>query len=567
MGVADDLWYKDAVLYELHVKAFYDANGDGVGDFRGLTQKLDHLSMLGIDCVWLLPFFPSPLRDDGYDIADFYSVHPDYGTVGDFKDFLDEAHRRGIRVIADLVLNHTSDQHPWFQEARRSRESPFRDYYVWSDDPERYRDARVIFVDTERSNWTWDPMAKQHFWHRFFSHQPDLNYDNPAVPAAMLDVMSFWLEKGLDGFRCDAVPYLYEREGTNCENLPETHDYLKAVRRRLDQTFPGRIVLAEANQWPVDVRPYFGDGDEFHMAFHFPLMPRIFIALKSEDRRPITDIFTHTPPIPETCQWCFFLRNHDELTLEMCTPEEREYMYYAYAPDRQAKLNIGIRRRLSPLLDRDRRKIELLTAMLFTMPGTPILYYGDEIGMGDNIYLGDRNGVRTPMQWSGDVNAGFSRADAGRLYSPVISDPVFGYQRVNVEAQVRTPASLLNTMRRLIATRKRYRVFGRGSIEFLRPTNHRVLAFLREHEGQRLLLVYNLAASAQAVLLDLRRFAGQVPVEILGGARFPAIGEQPYVLSLGPYGYYWFHLDPRRPDESEGLEWSWTRYGSSTSPL
>jgi maltose alpha-D-glucosyltransferase/alpha-amylase len=564
---ADDLWYKDAVFYEVHVKAFYDANGDGIGDFRGLTQKLDYLQLLGVDCLWILPMYPSPLRDDGYDIADFYSIHPDFGTIGDFKDFLDEAHRRGLRVIADLVMNHTSDQHPWFQAAQKAKDSPFRDYYVWSDDPERYREARIIFVDTERSNWTWDPVAKQYYWHRFFSHQPDLNYDNPRVREAMFDVMAFWLEKGLDGFRCDAVPYLFEREGTNCENLPETHTFLKALRRRLDETYPGRILLAEANQWPVDVRPYFGDGDEFHMAFHFPLMPRIFMAVKSEDRRPITDIFTHTPPIPENCQWCFFLRNHDELTLEMCTAEEREYMYYAYAPDRQAKLNIGIRRRLAPLLDRDRRKIELLTSILFTMPGSPIIYYGDEIGMGDNIYLGDRHGVRTPMQWSGDENAGFSRADPARLYSPVIHDPVYGYQRVNVEAQLRTPASLLNTMRRLIATRKRYRGLGRGTIEFLRPANHRILAYLREHEGERLLLVHNLAASAQPVQLDLRRFVGQVPVEVLGGARFPALGAEPYTLSLGPYGYYWFHLDPPRADERDTVDWSWTRYGAGTSPL
>jgi maltose alpha-D-glucosyltransferase / alpha-amylase len=564
---SDDLWYKDAVFYEVHVKAFFDANGDGIGDFRGLTQKLDYLQMLGVDCLWILPMYPSPLRDDGYDIADFYSIHPDYGTIGDFKDFLDEAHRRGLRVIADLVLNHTSDQHPWFQAAQKAKDSPFRDYYVWGDDPERYRDARIIFVDSERSNWTWDPMAKQYYWHRFFSHQPDLNYDNPRVREAMFDVMAFWLEKGLDGFRCDAIPYLFEREGTNCENLPETHEFCKSLRRRLDETYPGRILLAEANQWPVDVRPYFGDGDEFHMAFHFPLMPRIFMAVKSEDRRPITDIFTHTPPIPENNQWCFFLRNHDELTLEMCTAEEREYMYYAYAPDRQAKLNIGIRRRLAPLLDRDRRKIELLTSILFTMPGSPIIYYGDEIGMGDNIYLGDRHGVRTPMQWSGDENAGFSRADPARLYSPVIRDPVYGYQRVNVEAQLRPPASLLNTMRRLIATRKRYRGLGRGRIEFLRPSNHRILAYLREHEGERLLLVHNLAASAQPVQLDLRRFAGQVPVEVLGGARFPALGTEPYALSLGPYGYYWFHLDPPRAEERETVDWSWTRYGTGASPL
>jgi maltose alpha-D-glucosyltransferase/alpha-amylase len=563
----DELWYRDAIFYEVHPKAFFDSNGDGIGDFRGLTQKLDYLQWLGVDCLWILPMYPSPLRDDGYDIADFHAIHPDYGTIGDFKDFLEEAHRRGLRVISDLVMNHTSDQHPWFQEARKGPESPFRGYYVWSDTPDRYRDARIIFVDTERSNWTWDPVARAHYWHRFFSHQPDLNYDNPTVRSAMLDVMTFWLEKGLDGFRCDAVPYLYEREGTNCENLPESHAYLKALRRRLDETYPGRILLAEANQWPEDVRAYFGDGDEFHMAFHFPLMPRMFMAVKSEDRRPITDIFLHTPAIPGNCQWCFFLRNHDELTLEMVTAEEREYMYYAYAPDRQAKLNLGIRRRLAPLLDNDRRKIELLTAMLFTMPGTPILYYGDEIGMGDNIYLGDRNGVRTPMQWSGDENAGFSRVDPARLYSPVIRDPVYGYQAINVEAQLRQPTSLLNAMRHLVGTRKRHRALGRGSIEFLRPANHRVLAYLREHQGERLLIVNNLAASAQPVQLDLRRFAGQTPVEVLGGARFPAIGTEPYPLSLGPYGFYWFQLDPPREGEPEPMAWTWTRYGAGTSPL
>jgi maltose alpha-D-glucosyltransferase / alpha-amylase len=554
--MSDDLWYKDAVFYEVHVKAFCDSNGDGIGDFRGLTQKLDYIQRLGVDCLWILPMYPSPLRDDGYDIADFYSVHPDYGTIGDFKDFLDEAHRRGLRVIADLVMNHTSDQHPWFQEARRDAASRFRDYYVWSDDPGRYRDARIIFTDTERSNWTRDPLAGRYYWHRFFGHQPDLNYDNPAVREAMLDVMTFWLEKGLDGFRCDAVPYLFEREGTSCENLPETHAYLRGLRRRLDETYPGRVLLAEANQWPEDVRAYFAEGDEFHMAFHFPLMPRLFMAVKSEDRRPITDIFTHTPPIPATCQWGFFLRNHDELTLEMVTDEEREYMYYAYAPDRQAKLNLGIRRRLAPLLDNDRRKIELLTSMLFTLPGSPILYYGDEIGMGDNIYLGDRNGVRTPMQWSGEDNAGFSRAEPSRLYSPVIRDPVYGYQAINVEAQLRTPASLLNAMRQLIAARKRHRALGRGTIEFLRPVNQRILAYLREHEGETLLVVNNLAASAQPVYLDLGRLAGRVPVEAQGGARFPVIGTEPYPLSLGPYGYYWFHLAPARAAEPE-----WSRFG------
>jgi len=563
----DEPWYKDAVFYEVHVKAFCDGNGDGIGDFQGLAQKLDYLEMLGVNCLWILPMYPSPLRDDGYDIADYYAIHPDYGTLGDFKDFLDEAHRRGIRVIADLVLNHTSDRHPWFQSARSSRDSPHRDWYVWSDDPDRYRGVPIIFKDTERSNWTWDPEAGQYYWHRFFSHQPDLNFDNPAVQQAMQGVMEFWLEKGLDGFRCDAVPYLFEREGTDCSGLPETHAYCKRLRRRLDEAWPGRILLAEANAWPIDVRPYFGDGDEFHMAFHFPLMPRLFMAVKSEDWRPITDMFTHTPPIPENCQWCLFLRNHDELTLEMCTEEEREYMYYAYAPDRQAKLNVGIRRRLAPLLENDRRKIELLTSMVFTMPGSPIIYYGDEIGMGDNIYLGDRHGVRTPMQWSADENAGFSRAAPERLYSPVIRDPVYGYQTVNVEAQRRSPSSLLNAMRRLIAARQRYRALGRGRIEFLRSANHRVLAYLREHAGERLLLVHNLAASAQPVQLDLRRFAGQAPMEILGGARFPPIGAEPYALSLGPYGFYWFHLDPRPETERDAIDWSWSRYGVGPSPL
>ncbi len=550
-----NLWYKDAIFYELHVKAFQDGNGDGVGDFRGLLDRLDYIQELGVDCLWLLPFYPSPLRDDGYDIADFHGIHSDYGTLAEFQAFLDAAHRRGLRVIADLVVNHTSDQHPWFQEARRDPASPKRDYYVWSDTDRRYAGARIIFVDTEKSNWTWDPEARAYFWHRFFSHQPDLNYDNPEVQQAILDAMRFWLDKGLDGFRCDAVPYLFEREGTTCENLPETHAFLKRLRAALDAEYRGRILLAEANQWPRDVRPYFGDGDEFHMAFHFPLMPRLFMAVRSADRRPITDVFLHTPPIPASCQWCMFLRNHDELTLEMCTDPERDYMYYAYAQDPVMKLNIGIRRRLAPLLENDRRKIELLNSLLLTLPGTPIIYYGDEIGMGDNIHLKDRHGVRTPMQWSADANAGFSRADPNRLYSPVIADPVYGYQTVNVEAQLRAPSSLLHAMKRLIAARKSSRVFGRGTLEFLAPSNTRVLAHVREYRGEAILAVHNLAGSSQPVELDLRAFRGATPVEMLGEARFPPIGDRPYFLSLGPYGHYWLRLergDPRK--ETYGIE-------------
>jgi maltose alpha-D-glucosyltransferase/alpha-amylase len=551
----DELWYKDAVLYELHVKAFQDGNDDGVGDFRGLTERLDYIQDLGVDCLWLLPFFPSPLRDDGYDISDYDEVSPLYGKMADFETFLKEARRRNLRVIADLVVNHTSDQHAWFQEARRDPRSPRRDYYVWSDSDGKYREARIIFVDTEKSNWTWDPEAKAYYWHRFFSHQPDLNYDNPAVQRAMLDVMHFWMDKGLDGFRCDAVPYLFEREGTSCENLPETHAFLRSLRAAIDARHRGKILLAEANQWPKDVRPYFGDGDEFHMAFHFPLMPRLFMAVRSSDRRPITDMFLHTPPIPETCQWCLFLRNHDELTLEMCTDPERDYMYYAYAQDPLMKLNIGIRRRLAPLLENDRRRTELLHSLLFSLPGTPIVYYGDEIGMGDNIHLGDRNGVRTPMQWSADRNAGFSRADPAQLYSPVIADPTYGYQSVNVEAQLRTPSSLLHWMRRLIAARKRSRVFGRGTLRFLPAANTRVLAHLRQYQGETVLAVHNLAPSAEPVELNLSEFRGAIPVEMLGEARFPAIGEQPYFLSLGPYGYYWFRLyQPGPHAETYGIE-------------
>ncbi|MBU6433878.1 MAG: maltose alpha-D-glucosyltransferase [Nitrospirae bacterium] len=557
MPIVDPLWFKDAVFYELHVKAFFDSNDDGIGDFRGLIQKLDYLEWLGVTCIWLLPFFPSPLRDDGYDVSDYRSVFPDYGSLEDLRTFLQEAHRRGIRVIADLVLNHTSDQHAWFQEARRSPGSPLRDYYVWSDSDKKYGKTRIIFIDTERSNWTWDPVAEQYYWHRFFSHQPDLNYDNPELRKAMLEVMAFWLDQGLDGFRCDAVPYLIEREGTTCENLPETHGYLKDIRKWIDQRYQGRILLAEANQWPADVRPYFGDGNECHMAFHFPLMPRLFMGVRSEDWHPIVDMFTHTPAIPEECQWCLFLRNHDELTLEMCSGEERDYMYYAYARDPQMRRNVGIARRLAPLLENDRRKIELLNSLVFTLPGSPIIYYGDEIGMGDNVHLGDRNGVRTPMQWSADRNSGFSKGDPSKLYLPVITDSIYGYQVTNVEAQVKTPYSLVHWMRRMIAIRKKYLAFGRGTIEFLRPRNDKVLVYLRQYRDDTLLLVHNLGGSAQAVELDLGKFAGATPIELFGETRFPPIGDRPYMLSLAPYGYYWFMLrQGPREETSYGIEGS-----------
>ena len=540
--MADALWYKDAIFYELHVKAYCDSNADGIGDFQGLISRLDHLRDLGVDCIWILPMYPSPLRDDGYDISDYYSIHPQYGTLEDFKEFLAAAHARGLRVLTELVVNHTSDQHPWFLEARSSRDHPRRDWYVWSDTDERYPGVRIIFVDTQMSNWAWDPISKSYYWHRFFSHQPDLNFDNPAVREEMWNVMQFWLELGVDGFRVDAVPYLIEREGTSCENLPETHDVLKFLRQRLDTHYPDRMLLAEANMWPADVRPYFGDGDEFHMAFHFPIMPRMFMALRLEDRKPLVEIIDSTPPIPDSCQWGLFLRNHDELTLEMVTDVERDYMYQSYAKDPVARINLGIRRRLAPLLEGDRRCVELLNGLLMSLPGTPIIYYGDEIGMGDNIYLGDRNGVRTPMQWSGGWNAGFSSTDPERLYHPVVSNPVYGYQSVNVEAQKRNGHSLLNWMRRLIAVRRSTPVFGRGSIKFLLPANHRVLAYLRSFGDEQILCVSNLSNSAQSAELDLSAVAGAIPIEMFGGSVFPRIRELPYVLTLAPFGFYWFRL-------------------------
>ena len=536
------LWYKDAVIYQLHVKSFCDSNEDGVGDFKGLTSRLDYLEELGVDCLWLLPMYPSPFRDDGYDIADYYSIHPSYGTLDDFREFLAEAHARGLRVITELVLNHTSDQHVWFKEARSSRAHPRRDWYVWSETDDRYPGARIIFLDTEQSNWAWDPGSKQYYWHRFFSHQPDLNFDNPAVREEAWNVMRFWLDMGVDGFRVDAVPYLIEREGTSCENLPETHDVLKFIRGRLDTHFEGRVLLAEANQWPEDVCAYFADGDEFHMAFHFPIMPRMFMALRLEDRKPLVEIIERTPPIPETCQWGIFLRNHDELTLEMVTDAERDFMYEEYARDPVARLNLGIRRRLAPLLDGDRRRIELMNGMLMSLPGSPIVYYGDEIGMGDNIYLGDRNGVRTPMQWNGGWNGGFSTADPERLAQPLISNPVYGYQAVNVASQRRSDHSLLKWMRRLIKVRRSTRVFGRGSISFLSPANHRVLAYTRSLDGETVLIVNNLSGTAQVAELDLRALEGAIPIEMFGHSLFPRIGALPYMLTLGPYDFYWFRL-------------------------
>ena len=551
----DTLWYKDAIFYELHVKGFFDSNADGVGDFRGIEEKLDYLQDLGIDCIWLLPFYLSPQKDDGYDIEDFYKIQPEYGTLRDFKSLIRAAHKREIRIVTDLVMNHTSDQHPWFIESRSSRRSPKRDYYVWSDTDRKYKDARVIFVDTEESNWTWDKNTEEYYWHRFFSHQPDLNYDNPRVRTAMLKVINYWLRTGLDGFRCDAVPYLFEREGTNCENLAETHEFLKELRSKIDARFDDKILIAEANQWPIDVRPYFGDGDEFHMAFNFPLMPRIFMALREENRAPIENIMNEIPDIPSSCQWGLFLRNHDELTLEMVTDEERDYMYREYARDPKMRCNIGIRRRLAPLLDNGRRQIELIYNLLFTLPGSPVIYYGDEIGMGDNIYLGDRKGVRTPMQWNGYRNAGFSLADPAMLYSPVNMDPVYGCQSINVEAQSRTSTSLLSWMKRMIQTRKKYAaVFGSGDLRFIHSKNLKSLCYIRQHEDQIILVVNNLSRFTQPVELELGEFEDFIPVELLGRTEFPPIGQLPYFITLGPHNFFLFQLVPGSEKAARNLK-------------
>ena len=545
----DPLWYKDAIIYELHVRAFSDSDGDGVGDFPGLIGKLDYLQDLGVTAIWLLPFYPSPLKDDGYDISDYTDILPTYGSMQDFRNFAQEAHGRGLRVITELIINHTSEQHPWFQQARRAKpRSRWRNLYVWSDNPERYKEARIIFKDYEYSNWAWDPLAKAYYWHRFYSHQPDLNYDSPQVRRNILRVVDFWLRLGVDGLRVDAVPYLYEREGTNCENLPETHAFLKELRKHIDGKFKNRMLLAEANQWPEEAVAYFGDGDESHMAFHFPLMPRMFMAIRLEDRFPIVDILQQTPPIPEPCQWAIFLRNHDELTLEMVTDEERDYMYRIYGRDSQMRLNLGIRRRLAPLLNKDRRKIELMSGLLFSLPGTPVIYYGDEIGMGDNFYLGDSNGVRTPMQWSPDRNAGFSHANPQRLYLPPIIDPEYNYEAINVQNQQNNPDSLLWWMKRIIALRKRFQAFGRGSLEFLYSENRKVLAFLRRYQDETILVVANLSRTAQHAHLDLAEFSGRIPVELFGQVEFAPISEGQYYLTLGPYAFFWFCLEPERAE-------------------
>lgn len=569
---ADPLWYKDAVIYQLHIKSFYDANGDGVGDFAGLHAKLDYLVNLGVDTIWLLPFYPSPRRDDGYDIADYRNVHPDYGTLAEAKRFVAAAHARGLRVITELVINHTSDQHPWFQRARKAKPgSAARNYYVWSDNDQAYAGTRIIFCDTEKSNWSWDAEAGAYFWHRFYSHQPDLNFDNPQVLNEVLSVMRFWLDIGVDGLRLDAVPYLVEREGTSNENLAETHEVIRKIRRHLDERYTGRLLLAEANMWPEDAQQYFGGasgggtadttgaaspdggivGDECHMSFHFPLMPRMYMAIAREDRFPITDIMRQTPEVPPNCQWAIFLRNHDELTLEMVTSSERDYLWEVYASDRRARINLGIRRRLAPLMERDRRRIELMNSLLFSMPGTPVIYYGDEIGMGDNIHLGDRDGVRTPMQWSPDRNGGFSHADPERLVLPPLQGPLYGYEAVNVEAANRDPHSLLNWMRRMLALRRQHRAFGRGTLRFLFPGNRKILAYLREFDGEHILCVANLARAPQAVELDLSQFQGRVPVEMLGATPFPAIGQLTYLLTLPPYGFYWFVLS----EEAQPPSW------------
>jgi maltose alpha-D-glucosyltransferase/alpha-amylase len=551
---SDQRWYQRAVFYEVLVRGFMDSNGDGTGDLRGLTAKLDYLEWLGVDCLWLLPFYQSPLRDGGYDISDFFTVLPEYGDAHDAAELIEQAHRRGIRVIADMVMNHTSEAHPWFQESRQDRTNPKADWYVWGDDPERWSEARIIFLDTEPSNWTWDAQREQFYWHRFFHHQPDLNYDNPDVAQAMDDVVRFWLALGLDGFRLDAVPYLYERDGTNGENLKETHDYLKRLRATVDAEFPGRVLLAEANQWPADVVDYFGDGDECHMCFHFPLMPRMFMAVRKEQRHPITEILAQTPDIPDGCSWGIFLRNHDELTLEMVTDEERDYMYNEFAHDPRMKINLGIRRRLFPLLENDERKAELFHAMLFSMPGSPVMYYGDEIGMGDNIYLGDRDGVRTPMQWSPDRNAGFSSADFARLYLPPLMDPVYGFSAVNVEAQQRDLSSFLHWVRRMLQVRKQHPVFGIGTFEILHAENPSVIAYLRratrdDGTDDNVLCVNNLSRFPQPCELMLEQLAGKIPVELTGRIPFPPIGELPYFVTLAPYGFYWFELVDPHPDE------------------
>jgi maltose alpha-D-glucosyltransferase / alpha-amylase len=545
MSPAHSLWYKDAIFYEVSPRAFKDGNGDGMGDFLGLTEKLDYIADLGVNCIWLLPMYPSPLKDDGYDISDYYNIHPQLGTLDDFKTFIQEAKKRDLRVIADLVLNHTSDQHYWFQEARKGKDNPYYDYYVWSDDITKYQEARIIFTDTEKSNWTWDESAKQFYWHRFYSSQPDLNYDNPKVREEMLNVLKYWMDLGLDGFRADAVPYLFEREGTNCENLPETHSYLKELRAYMDENYPEAIMLGEANQWPEDVLPYFGSGtgDQFHMSFHFPIMPRLFMSIRQEDRGSLEWIINRTPDIPESCQWATFLRNHDELTLEMVTEEERAYMYREYAPDARMKLNVGIRRRLFPLVENDRRQAELLHGLLLSLPGSPVLYYGDEIGMGDNIYLPDRYGCRTPMQWDDNRNAGFSDAKPSQLYFPVIDDPgQYHYQSVNVMSAMENKSSFYWWLVNLINHRERFKAFGRGNIQFLHPNNKKIFAYVREYENETVLVVANLSKAPQPVELGLGKWAGRIPVEITGLTPFPAITEHPYQLSMGPYGFFWFHL-------------------------
>ncbi len=539
---SDKNWYKHSIIYELNLKAFRDANGDGKGDFKGLILELDYFVDLGINCIWLLPIYPSPGRDDGYDVSDYYKINQDYGTIKDFKQFVDQAHSKGIKIVTELILNHTSSDHEWFKKAKTDRNSKYFNYYVWSEDPTRYKDARVIFTDSEVSNWTWCVENKLYYWHRFFSHQPDLNFDNPDVREEMKKVIKFWLDMGVDGFRFDAVPYLFERDGTNCENLQETHDYIKELRRFIDQNYENRMLLAEANQWPEDLIPYFGNGDEFHMSYNFPLMPRLFMALKQEHHGPIVDIVKSTPPIPENCQWAIFLRNHDELTLEMCTDEERDYMYRMYASDPQMKINLGIRRRLAPLLDNDRRKIELLYILLFTLPGSPIIYYGDEIGMGDNIYLGDRNGVRTPMQWNENKNAGFSNCNPSQLYAPVILDPGYNYHSINVESQENSPHSLLRFIKKIIQARTKYSVFGTLNLDFIYPENKKILVFIRKDDNATILCIYNLSASSQPVEVDLSAYRGKVPREILGNVFFPRIGELNYFFTLSPYGYFLFEL-------------------------